>query len=144
WDRTYLYAEDEPISSDYPAIALQSGWLNESDPDWKARIFDTTIPDPASSAILDPQMGMWVICLKCYDNWNNPTSTVFGRDAWAARLLQGIHFWFYESNAQGPPYPGLASNTLDAAEPRIMMWGSWFEGATGFLYYDVNSWDESN
>ena len=32
--------------------------------------------------------------------------------------------------------------TLDGAEPQMLMWGSWFERATGFLYWAVNAWDE--
>jgi hypothetical protein len=143
FDRTYSYGEDEPSEKDYPSIAKQAGWMDEGDPDWKARIFETTTPNAASTAILDPAIGLWVVCLKCYDKWNYPGSATapLGRAEWATRLTQGQHFWFYESNAQGPPYPGLASNTLDAAEPRLMMWGSWYEGATGFLYWAVDNWN---
>jgi len=144
WDRSYCYGEDEPDTSDLPAIATQAGWMDQGDPDWKPRIFETTIPNPNSTAMLDPVMSLWVICLKCYDSWYYPDSQIYGRTKWATRLQNGQRFWFYESNAQGPPYPGLASNTLDAAEPRIMMWGSYYEGATGFLYWSVNNWDDAN
>jgi hypothetical protein len=144
FDRAYVYAEDEPPETHYPAIATQAGWLNQGDPGWKARIFETTIPTATSTAMLDPVIGIWTICLKCYDNWYFPDGHVYGRTQWATRLQQGQKFWFYESNAQGPPYPGLATNTLDAAEPRIMMWGSWYEGASGFLYWTVNNWDDGD
>jgi hypothetical protein len=144
WDRAYSYAEDEPSESDYPAIAAQAGWMDQGDPDWKTHIFDTTIPTATSTAMLDPVMGLWVVCLKCYDSWNYPDGHVYGRTQWATRLQNGQHLWFYESNAQGAPYPGLASNTLDGAEPRIMMWGSWYEGANGFLYWAVDNWSDAN
>jgi hypothetical protein len=144
WDRAYVYGEDEPPETSYPAIAQQAGWMDQGDPEWKPRIFETTIPTASSTALLDPALSLWVICLKCYDKWTFPDGHVYGRAQWATRLQQGIRFWFYESNAQGAPYPGLASNTLDAAEPRIMMWGSWYEGASGFLYWAVDNWDDGN
>jgi hypothetical protein len=144
FDRAYVYGEDEPSDTDYPAIATQAGWMDQGDPGWKARIFETTIPTASSTAMLDPVIGIWVVCLKCYDSWYFPDGHVYGRTQWATRLQQGQRLWFYESNAQGPPYPGLASNTLDAAEPRIMMWGSWYENASGFLYWAVDDWDDAN
>jgi hypothetical protein len=144
FDRTYSYAEDEPPETDFQAIATQASWMIQGDADWKARIFDTTYPTAQNAPILDPGIGIWVLCLKCYESWYVTDGSVFGRTQWATRLQQGERFWFYESNAQGPPYYGLASNTLDAAEPRMMMWGSWYEGATGFLYYDVDVWSDSN
>jgi hypothetical protein len=33
---------------------------------------------------------------------------------------------------------------LDAGEPRITMWGSWFEGATGFLYYSITELSQND
>jgi hypothetical protein len=144
FDRTYVYAEDEPPEADLPAIAQQAGWMGQADPDWKWHIFDTTMATATSAPILDPSLGLWVLCLKCYENWYFNDGRPYGRAEWAARLAQGIRFWFYDSNAQGPPYPGLASNTLDAAEPRMMMWGSWYEGASGFLYWSVDNWDSND
>jgi hypothetical protein len=40
------------------------------------------------------------------------------------------------------PYPTFASNTLDGNEPRMMMWGAWYEGATGFLYWQILQWNQ--
>jgi hypothetical protein len=143
FDQSWIYASDEPPSSLYPVIAQQSGWAQQADPDWKARIIDTTMPRTASAPILDPALGAYVVCLKCFDTWElmdnskDPGSHVYGRTEWANLFTQGIGLWFYESVAQQAPYPGFATNTLDAGEPRIMMWGSWFEGATGFLYYSI-------
>jgi glycosyl hydrolase family 123 len=141
WDRTYSYGEDEPPSGDLSTIAQQAGWMDEADPGYKPRVFVTTAATNTSAPILDPTMGLYVQCLKCFDSWNASTGGYYGRAEWPARWAAGFNFWFYESNAQGPPYMGLATNTLDAAEPRIMMWGSWYEGAKGFLYWAVNSWD---
>jgi hypothetical protein len=143
FNRSWIYAADEPSSTQYPLIAQQSSWVQEGDPDWKAQIIDSTMPRTSSAPILDPALGVYVVCLKCFSNWDlvddpsDPAAHVYGRSEWADLFKQGIGMWFYESVAQGPPYPGFATNTLDAAEPRIMMWGSWFEGASGFLYYSI-------
>jgi hypothetical protein len=145
---TYVFAEDEPGDADLPAIAKQCGWLDQADPDWRARIFDTVAATTETTALLDPYMGIYVVCLKCYDDWvyqpGYGGGDVLGRAEWPARIEQGWRFWLYESNAQGAPYPGFATNTLDAAEPRMLMWASWFERASGFLYWSVSSWDDAD
>ncbi|HVW27584.1 MAG TPA: glycoside hydrolase domain-containing protein [Polyangiaceae bacterium] len=141
--RTWDFATDEPPSSLYPTIARQSGWAQAGDPDWKPQIIDTTMPRTSSAPLLNGALGVYVLCLKCFGNWdilddpNDPGAHVYGRPEWPLLFSQGIRLWFYESVAQGPPYPGFATNTLDAAEPRILMWGAWYEGATGFLYYSI-------
>jgi hypothetical protein len=143
FSRTWDFAADEPSSSLFPTIAAQSAWAQAGDPDWKAQIIDTTMPRRSSAPLLDAALGVYVLCLKCFGDWDilddptNPGAHVYGRTEWADLLRLGTRLWFYESVAQGPPYPGFATNTLDAAEPRILMWGSWYEGATGFLYYSI-------
>src|SRR5262249_48967131 len=85
FDRTYVYAEDEPSESDSQAIATQAGWMDMGDPDWKPRIFDTTYATAMTAAIFDPVMALWVLCLKCYDKWYVTDGSVYGRTEWAAR-----------------------------------------------------------
>jgi hypothetical protein len=147
FDQSWVYAADEPSPDLYPVIAEQSSWLQEADPDFKRQIIDTTMPRTATAPVLVPALGVFVLCLKCYDTWelmddpDDPGSHVYGRAEWPDLFAQGTRMWFYESIAQGPPYPGFATNTLDAAEPRITMWGAWYEGATGFLYYSMTQWE---
>jgi len=146
FQQSWVYATDEPQASDYPVIAQQSAWLQEADPDFKPRIIDTTAPTTGTASLLNSALGVYVLCLKCFDSWElvddpaHPNDHVYGRAEWPGLLSQGTGMWFYESIAQDAPYPGFATNTLDAAEPRIMMWGSWYEGATGFLYYAITGW----
>ena len=143
FSRTWDFAADEPPTSLYPTIAEQSAWAQAGDPDWKAQVIDTTMPRTSSAPLLNGALGVYVLCLKCFGGWDilddptNPGAHVFGRAEWSDLSRQGIRLWFYESIAQGAPYPGFATNTLDAAEPRILMWGSWYEGASGFLYYSI-------
>jgi hypothetical protein len=146
FNATWAYAADEPSAAQIATIEQQSGWAQQGDPDWKARIFDTTAPHASSAVMLDKALGVYVLCLKCYDAWDNPSGSdpYYGRTEWPSLFQQGIGMWFYESVAQGPPYPGFGTNTLDAGEPRIMMWGSWYEGATGFLYYSITQIDRTD
>jgi hypothetical protein len=134
-----VYAADEPDSSQYPAIAQSSAWMQAGDPDWKAHIMDTESPTPSNVSLLNPALGIYCCALAWYDNWNDH-GAIYGRKEWPGLLAQGIQLWFYESNAQDPPYVTFASNTLDGLEPTIMMWGAWYEHATGFLYWDTAAW----
>ncbi len=150
FSRSWIYAADEPSPELYPEIARQSRLLQSGDADWKHQIIDTTMPRASTAPLLDGALGVYVLCLKCFDSWEllddpkDPGAHVYGRAEWPSRLLSGSRMWFYESIAQEAPYPGFATNTLDAGEPRIMMWGSWYEGASGFLYYSVTQWERAN
>ena len=92
-----------------------------------------------STAVLNPALGIYCVCLRCYDHWYD-NHDYFGRAEWPDLFAQGIHLWFYESNAQSDPYPTFATNTLLGVEPRVVMWGSWYENATGFLLWDTVAW----
>ncbi|MSP61251.1 MAG: DUF4091 domain-containing protein [Myxococcales bacterium] len=139
--RAYVFAADEPAPALYPKIAQYSQLMQAGDPAWKGQIFDTTFPTAETAATLDPALGIYVACLKCYDKWYLINETAYGRKEWPAQFAKGTKLWFYESNAQGAPYPTFASNTLDGVEPRMMMWGSFYEGATGFLFWQILGWD---
>lgn len=141
FDRALVFALDEPDPSAYPDIARHAQWMRNGDPGWKARTLDTTAARTSNVATLDPALGIFSVCLKCYDKWYDPTWDVYGRAEWPSQFAQGIDLWFYESNAQGAPYPTYATNTLLGLEPRIMHWGTWYEHATGFLMWSVNEWD---
>ena len=145
---TIVYALDEPDDVYLPAIAQDSARMQAGDADWKARIMDTTDPTPSDVGTLNPTLGIYSVALKRYDHWNYDSGTPaneipYGRSNWPTLFAQNIQLWFYESNAQSAPYPTFATNTLWGGEPRLMLWGSWYEKATGFLYWDMTSWNES-
>ncbi|MFN8598691.1 MAG: DUF4091 domain-containing protein, partial [Anaerolineae bacterium] len=146
---TIVYALDEPDPASYAAIVQDSQLLQAGDASWKTHIMDTTTPTPQYVSTLNPALGIYTVALKEYDHWNFDTTTPanqipYGRSNWPNLFAQNIQLWFYESNAQSAPYPTFATNTLWGAEPRLMLWGSWYEGATGFLYWDTTDWHESN
>ncbi len=140
FNRAIVYALDEPAPADYAAIALDSQRLQNGDPAWKPQIMDTVPAMTGSVTILNPALGIYALCLKCYEHWSDVPAQYYGRAEWASLFTQGIKMWFYESNAQDPPYPTYATNTLIGNEPRIMKWGAWYEGASGFLMWDTTYW----
>jgi hypothetical protein len=142
FDRAIIFAEDEPPPELWPEIAKHGKWILDADPDWKPRIMGTIAAGPRQASLLDPVLGIYVDCLKCYDDWYTKREPPFGRKEWPERFRRGFRLWFYESNAQVAPYPTFASNTLDGNEPRMMMWGAWYEGATGFLYWQILQWNQ--
>lgn len=144
FDRSVVYAADEPDAATLPAIAKNSAWMRSGDANWKSHIMDTTAPSPSDAAILTPAIGIFAVCLACYDNWyHQEADHPYGRAEWATLLAKGIKLWFYESNAQAAPYPTYATNTLLGMEPRMMKWGAWYEKASGFLKWDVSEWDQA-
>ncbi len=136
FSKAVVYAYDEPPPAAYSEIAKHAGWLQTADPDWKARIMDTTTPTLESTDTLNSALGVYCVCLRCYDQWNQGQDD-YGRAQWPGLFAQGIRLWFYESNAQSDPYPTFATNTLFGFEPRVVMWGSWYERASGFLLWDT-------
>ncbi len=144
FNRAIVYALDEPDPSSYPAIARNSKWMQDGDPDWKSHIMDTTAPRTSNVETLNPALGIYDVCLKCYDTWYYQGEDVYGRAQWPGLFAKGIKLWFYESNAQAAPYTTYATNTLLGLEPRMMKWGAWYEGASGFLYWDISTWDIDN
>jgi hypothetical protein len=144
FDRAIVYAYDEPPTDVLPDIAKHSSWMQDGDPDWKAQIMVTKSPRPSNIDVLDPAIGIFCDPLSWYDHWSGSEQEPFGRQEWKELFAQGTKLWFYESNAQGAPYPTFATNSLDGLEPVIMMWGSWYEKATGFLLWDTAAWDKDD
>ena len=53
-------------------------------------------------------------------------------------------YGFMSALQRFPPYPGYDIDTMIGYEPRILMWGAWYEGATGFLYWSTMYWVKEN
>jgi hypothetical protein len=154
-----VYALDEPLAAQGDASDVQRGldrivrnstWLQQgasgTPSPWKSHVIDTVSPiaapaEPATTPLLDPALGVYVVGLMGYGpSWGRE---YYGRRQWQQSpdlFAEGMQLWFYESNSVRAPYPTFATNTLDALEPVIMMWGSWYERATGFLYWDISYW----
>lgn len=136
-----VYALDEPEASDLPGIVEGSQFLQAGDPAWKPHVMLTHSPDASELPTLSPAIGIFTVALPWYDDWAGNHAWL-GRKDWPGLIAQGTELWFYTSNSTLPPYPTISTNTLDAFEPLIQMWGAWYEQATGFLYWDISSWDD--
>lgn len=143
FERSLVYAYDEPPTSALAGIAQGSAWLQQGDPSWKAHVMDTLAPNALNAPLLSPAIGIYTVSLPLYDTWSGVYAN-YGRSEWPTLLSQGTELWFYTANAVLPPYPTLSTDTLDGFEPLIQLWGSWYEKATGFLYWDTASWDEKD
>jgi hypothetical protein len=141
--RSIAYAYDEPPASAFADIAQASAWLQQGDPGWKANVLDTTSPNAMSASVLNPAIGIYTVALPWYGDWAG-NAPYYGRAEWPGLFQQGIQLWFYSANAVLAPYPTMSTQTLDGLEPLIQLWGSWYEGATGFLYWDIAAWDDKD
>jgi hypothetical protein len=157
FNKAIVYAADEPDTSQYPAIKANAQEMINGDAGWKAHIMDTTAAsDVATKAGLDSVLGIYTVAIPEYDMWYDQPASAYSRQFygragspftayhWPTLFNQGIRLWLYTSNGDEPPYPAFATNTLLGMEPLMLMWGSWYEGATGFLYWDMTDWDPAN
>jgi hypothetical protein len=144
FSRAIVYALDEPDPSAYPSIVRDSLLMQKGDPDWKSHIMDTTPARTSTVALLNPALGIYTTSLSWYDTWFHQGSDLYGRAQWPSQFARGIKLWLYTSNSDGPPFLDVATNTLLGMEPQLLMWGAWYEGASGFLYWDTTDWDANN
>lgn len=148
FDRAIVFVLDEPSDEEYSLIIREAGWMIEADPDWKSKILATIQPRSNNTAQLNPALGIYCVNPPFYVYADSPDSgldfSYYGRDteySWQQLFDEGIALWFYDSNSNTPPYPTFATNALDGLEPTMLMWGSWYEHATGSLFWTINYWD---
>ncbi len=140
WTKAYTYAADEPWLNDpqssFAAIDHDADLLMNASDLWRGHVLVTS---PFEQQIAG-RIGIWCPGDSMYENWNGFWGTLPGRDVYAQRMAQGEELWFYVSNANEPPYAGYDIDTAIGYEPRIIMWGAFYERATGFLYWETEHW----
>lgn len=138
----YLYSLDEPFLPDnmmdgsVDKIRTTVELLNQANLGWLAHVMVTSpwLED------LDDVVGIWVNQVPLYGDVYFPEGCWAGKDKYDELREQGKELWFYACNGS---YPGILGYDLDSKigyEPRLLSWGSWFEGATGWLYWRTNYW----
>ncbi len=139
-EKAYNYAADEPWMEEddheYQQIRTDGELLLRENDLWKGRILVTS---PWNEIIQDV-IGIWCPVTPMYEEWWWLESGMAGREKYAECLDDGQKLWFYACNANVPPYAGYDMDTKIGYEPRIMKWGTWYEKASGFLYWRVNYW----
>jgi len=145
WERSYVYCLDEPDHTATDTTNLQNIAANASSilhvaSDWKSRIMDTVAADDLITSILNPAIGIYTTTTSQYGNLTS-FGDFYGREQWAIQRKKGLNLWMYEANGPHPPFPTFSTNTLIATEPLFLLWGAWFENATGYLYWDIADWN---
>ena len=140
WDKTYIYAHDEPWigggTEKYERIKRDGDLLFRHTELWAGRVLVTS---PWHEIIADIT-GIWCPVTPRYEDWFYLGGEMAGREEYAECLTRGQELWFYVCNANTPPYAGYDIDTAIGFEPRIVKWGTWFERATGFLFWRVTYW----
>ncbi len=151
WDKAYLYASDEPWlydeDSSYEQIHEDAQRLFAASPLFEGKVLVTGPFDER----IEGDIGIWCPVTPMYDTWfwgeetcaamNQPCA---GREVYQERLALGEELWFYVCNANFPPYAGYDIDTAVGFEPRMVKWGAWYEGATGFLFWRSTYWVEND
>jgi hypothetical protein len=139
WERAYVYSTDEPYinggDATYQQIHEDVERMRQYAPLWDGHVLVTS----PYEELVDGDIDIWCPVTPMYDSWFfGPLYE--GREFYAERRAMGEELWFYVCNANYPPYAGYDIDTTIGFEPRIVKWGAWFEGASGFLYWRVNYW----
>ncbi len=149
WDKAWVYSKDEPwlvnpledetqeeADAEMAAVANDARLLIEGSKLWKGKIL-VTGPSFEQAA---PYVGIWCPVQPMYDKWWWTDKDYAGRGDYDAHIAAGGSLWFYNCNANVPPFAGYDIDTPVGYEPRILKWGSWWEGATGYLYWRQLYW----
>ena len=141
WDRAYVYGRDEPWLKDaakaYAQINKDIDLLFAASSLWKGKVL---ITGPYGTEIDDGKVGIWCPVTPMYEDWFWTWEPKAGWKTYTERFKKGEELWFYVCNANTPPYAGYDIDTAIGHEPRMVKWGTWFERATGFLFWRTNYW----
>jgi len=141
-EQVFVYVRDEPYlhQGSHDRIVRDVHLMLEADPDWAGHFLVTNWYMEKLEDVID----IWVPDTSKYgDSFLGFLGIRFpGREEYALQTALGKEFWFYVCNCTVPPYAGYDIETHLGYEPRILLWGAWFEGAAGFLYWRTNRWVE--
>ncbi len=141
WDKAYVYGKDEPWLKDaakaYAQINKDIDLLFAASPLWKGKVL---ITGSYGKEIGDGKVGIWCPVTPMYEEWFWTWERKAGWKEYTDRFKKGEELWFYVCNANIPPYAGYDIDTAIGYEPRIVKWGTWYERATGFLFWRTNYW----
>jgi hypothetical protein len=141
WKRVFIQVYNEPwlYPGSYDKIAYDVALMSLGDPDWITRM----MVNNHWVEELQYSIGIWCPLTSNYDHWNWSVPE-YTREDYQRLIAEGYKLWFYVCNATVPPYAGYDIDTIWGHEPRILKWGAWYEGATGFLYYCTNCCNKSD
>jgi len=141
--RAWLYSADEPFlgghEQAFVSIPADVLLLNTYTDLWRGRVGVTNPLDERLVGAAD----IWIPVTPMYDDWFYVSPGGYpGYAAYAERRRLGEELWFYVCNANFPPFLGYDVDARLGYEPRLVKWGAYREGATGFLFWRVNYWQD--
>jgi hypothetical protein len=143
-DEAWLYASDEPWLPGhwdaYDNIAHDVALLHSQTDLWKGHVLVT---GPWQET-LDDAVDIWCPVTPMYGNTWWPEGSWAPKEKYAELLAAGRALWFYVCNANFPAFMGYDVDSRIGWEPRLVKWGAWREGATGFLYWRVSYWQSQD
>jgi hypothetical protein len=138
WDHAYVYSTDEPWlnggEATYEQIHEDAQRLFAASELWRGHILVTSAYYPT----VDGDIGIWCPVTPMFADYFYPEGWYEDAAFYSARPDEEL--WFYACNANLPPYAGYDIDAAIGYEPRIVKWGAWMEGASGFLYWRTNYW----
>lgn len=141
--RMWTYSTDEPWlnggDETWARVIHDAGLLHEASDLWKGRVLVTGPMYRGAEDVVD----IWCPVTPMYGDWFWLESDYAGRGDYDEHMANGGELWFYNCNANFPPFAGYDIDTTIGYEPRILKWGAWFEKATGFLYWHTNYWSQA-
>ncbi len=143
-DHVYLYGTDEPWMPEKMAdralerIAADVARLRTGTNAFDGKVMTTS---PWLEAI-DDSIGIWCPDTAMYGDTFWPAGAWAPADKYAELRQAGRELWFYVCNQNFPALMGYDVDSPVGHEPRLLKWGAWAEGATGFLYWRMTYWQE--
>jgi hypothetical protein len=136
FEKVYVYCLDEPAETYYQNVIDEIKIIRETDKDWDGK-FMCTIHAVHNSPLL-PYLNIWTVPTYRYDRWSDygKGSNYFTREDYRKMKENKNTFWFYVANyPMSGSYMSYQLDRLNCHEPRLLKWASFFEGATGFLFW---------
>jgi len=143
-EHAYLYSADEPWMPSHAgsaeAIKQSVKLLNKNTNLWNGHVLVTGPWNP----LIDGDVDIWCPVTSMYGDGIWPDGAWLGHEKYVEEFKKGHELWFYVCNADFPAEMGYDSDSPLGFEPRLLKWGAWSEGATGFLYWAMTYWQDPN
>lgn len=143
-ENIYMYSSDEPWMPEH----LAGGAVKRIHEDVRRLRAATDLYDGKVMVTgpwwedLDGDIDIWCPVTAMYGDSYWPAGVWWGRDEYARHVADGGELWFYVCNANLPALMGYDLDSDIGHEPRLVKWGAWREGATGFLFWRMTYWQD--
>lgn len=143
-DKSYFYIWDEPsLMEEYIKIRERADKIHAISP--QADVLTTFYCGPKDGSHKDDLFAVFPL-------WRGATQ-IYSMSAWALQgkeenaakcissLKNGEEWWTYVCMGPGDPHPNLHLD-MSGIQHRAVMWRTWKEGGSGFLYWAVNVFEQ--